>query len=95
MALFDYNNRNIKNLAFKDLFESSRTLKTDEDIDFTLNGLMRVISKKRNRQMVDSLRNLFNLFPDIVQDLYTSNIQRGRDQGIPDYNSIRRHLGLG
>ena len=41
--------------------------------------------------MVDDMRN--ELFPG-GQDLAALNIQRGRDHGLPDYNSVRKALGL-
>jgi len=44
--------------------------------------------------MINSLRNLFNEFPKIVQDLFTSNVQRGRDHGLPDYNSALRSFNI-
>ena len=76
------------------MLQSSRSLFRTEDIDFTLNGMIRSVSKQRNRQMINSLRNLFNEFPNIVQDLFTSNVQRGRDHGLPDYNTVRRLLNF-
>ena len=46
--------------------------------------------------VVDDVRNFLFGPPGAGGfDLASLNIQRGRDHGLPDYNSVREQLGLG
>lgn len=94
MDLYNYANKKIKTIRLKDAFMSFRSLRAPEEVDFIINGIMRTQCKKRNHQLVDSLQNLLIQTPGIVQDLFSLNVQRGRDHGMPDYNTVRVSLGM-
>lgn len=91
---FDYFNEFNKTFELKDMFLASNVIKKAEDIDFILNGIARTPCKERNLQLVDGLRNLLVETPNIVQDLFALNVQRGRDHGMPDYNTMLKALSF-
>lgn len=64
-------------------------------IEPLLRGLSQQLCQDVDSFVVDDVRNF--LFGDPGQggfDLVSLNIQRGRDHGLPDYNSARKLLGL-
>ena len=68
-----------------------------EDIGLLLKEQAHNTMKEMNIKMTNELRNFLMMFPDnraLRLDLAALNIQRGRDHGIPDYNSFREYFGL-
>lgn len=64
-------------------------------IDPLLRGAASNPSQATDPQVIDDLRNLLFGPPGAGGlDLASLNIQRGRDHGMPDYNTIRTHYGL-
>lgn len=64
-------------------------------IEPLLRGLSKQVCQEVDSFVIDDVRNF--LFGDPGMggfDLVSLNIQRGRDHGLPDYNSARRALGL-
>ena len=64
-------------------------------IDSILKYAASTLSEEIDGQVVDGLRNF--LFGDPGQgglDLASLNIQRGRDHGLADYNTVREYYGL-
>lgn len=72
-------------------------LMTSSNLDRIIRGSTRSIAKERDGQFVDQLRDLLILAPQlrhVRMDLLSINIQRGRQLGMPNYNSFRECLGL-
>ncbi|XP_063812287.1 myeloperoxidase-like [Pseudophryne corroboree] len=66
-------------------------------VDPILRGLMANQAKlnRQNQILVDELRDhLFELFQRIGLDLGALNMQRGREHGLPGYNTWRKFCGL-
>ncbi len=82
-------------LSLADAFFSPSRLTDEGGIEPLLRGMSRQLSQDFDVYVVDEVRNfLFGLPGSGGFDLVSLNIQRGRDHGLPDYNSLRRAMGL-
>ncbi len=82
------------NIALRDAFFNPTDI-LELGIDPLLKGLASNVSQEIDTQLVDDVRNfLFGPPGSGGFDLASLNIQRGRDHGLPDYNSVRVQLGL-
>lgn len=76
-------------------FEPHRLL-SEGGIDPILRGLAQGRMQSLDPHVVDELRNFLFFLPGFGGlDLVSLNIQRGRDHGLPDYNTVREFFGLG
>ena len=88
-------------IALKDSFFNVQHL-LKGGLDAIINGASQVIAQEVDTQLVDGLRDfLFGRGARVdkdgaipAMDLAARNIQRGRDHGIADYNSLRESVGL-
>ena len=64
---------------------------TITSIDQVFNGLSRTGMKERSIELVNELRNFLFLTPHhtVKLDLFSFNLQRGRDHGIGSINAVR------
>lgn len=69
-------------------------INTGSDVDGILRGNTYTVEEEVDTNVVFDLRNA--LFPPagVGFDLYSANMQRGRDRGLADYNEVRTSFGL-
>jgi hypothetical protein len=83
-------------LALRDSFFQPQNLASPNELDYILKGLVSQQQQEIDAHIVDDVRNF--LFGEPVPgtgfDLASLNIQRGRDHGLPDYNTLRVAYGL-
>jgi peroxidase len=86
----------IGNLPLADAFFRPDEIAGDPSmIDHVLMGLCMSQSQEIDAKMVDGVRNmLFAQGSPVGLDLASLNIERGRDHGIADYNTVRDAYGL-
>jgi len=82
-------------LELKKAFFDPEPYANQGDISTLIRGLSRNVCQKLDAKIVGALRNfLFGPPGAGGLDLASLNIQRGRDHGLPDYNSVRTQLGM-
>lgn len=83
-------------IALRDAFFNPTLLTTDpNNVDRLLGGLVLNPCQEIDNMIIDDVRNfLFGPPGSGGLDLASLNIQRGRDHGLPDYNTLRAAYGL-
>lgn len=82
-------------MSLRNAFFVSQNLASPNELEYLLKGLASDVQQDVDMHMVDDVRNF--LFGNPVPggfDLAALNIQRGRDHGLADYNSMRVAYGL-
>jgi peroxidase len=83
------------NLPVRDAFFQPGTLVNEGGVDPLFRGLAANRMQTVDTQLVDDLRNFLFGPPGAGGfDLASLNIQRGRDHGLTDYNSVREAFGF-
>jgi hypothetical protein len=75
-------------------FDPTPPIVMNEGIEPILRGLAVQKSQNLDRHIIDDVRNLLFANEGSGLDLVSLNIQRGRDHGLPDFNTVRTDLGL-
>ena len=83
-------------LTLADVFFRSASVVQETGIDPILRGVASSLSQKIDTKVIDDVRNLlFGFGANAVgRDLFAININRGRLNGVADYNTIRQTYGL-
>ena len=84
------------NLTLSEVFFPGGAVLEEAGIDPILRGISSSVSQQVDNQIIDDVRNLlFGFGPNAsARDLAAINIQRGRHNGLADYNTIRESFGL-
>jgi len=96
IQLVDNNGTSAASVSVRDAFFNPGLLTNDPGtLDLLLKGLASQTAQEIDTKVVDDLRNfLFGQPGAGGMDLAALNIQRGRDHGLPDYNTLRQAYGL-
>ncbi|MGD9637277.1 MAG: peroxidase family protein [Pirellulales bacterium] len=82
-------------MSLRDSFFRMQNLAGANELEYFLKGLAYEQQQQVDMHIVDDVRNF--LFGEPIPggfDLATLNIQRGRDHGLADYNTVREAFGL-
>ncbi|MEO1447362.1 MAG: peroxidase family protein, partial [Cyanobacteria bacterium J06635_11] len=84
------------NLSLFESFFPGYTMLESTGIDPVIRGVAASLSQEVDVKLISDVRNLLFNFGNFssAQDLLALNLQRGRDHGLADYNSIRESFGL-
>ena len=84
------------NLTLAEVFFRSTQVIQETGIDPILRGISSSLSQNVDLKLIDDVRNLLFSFGShaIGRDLFAMNVQRGRLNGLSDYNTVREAYGL-
>jgi len=83
------------NILLRDAFFNPEVIVETGGLDPLLKGMATQVEQDFDCKMINDLRNfLFGPPGAGGLDLASLNINRGRDRGLPDYNTIRTNFGL-
>lgn len=93
--LMDNNGALLKTLNLGEIFQNPKLI-TNSTLDQLFNGLLRTNAKERSIDLMDDLRNFLitSPFGTAKIDLFSTNVQRGRDHGLCSYKRARDQLSL-
>ena len=97
LARLDENRNEIAagGLELRDAFFNPGAIVDEGGIDPILRGLAETIQQETDAKVIDDVRNFLFGPPGAGGfDLVSLNIQRGRDHGLADYNTVRVAFGL-
>lgn len=85
----------ILKVALKDFYFLPTKIMLSGGIDGLIRQMIFEVAEEIDTHAVDGIRNmLFGERHAGGSDLIATNIQRGRDHGVPDYNTMRKAYGL-
>lgn len=83
------------NILLRDAFFNPDAMMEVSGIEPYMQGMATVVQQDFDAKVIDDLRNfLFGQPGSGGMDLVSLNIQRGRERGVADYNSLRISFGL-
>lgn len=81
-------------LSLRDAYFNPGRVLHEGGIEPLIRGMMVQRAQKVDLKFSDSVRNFLFGTNTMGLDLVAINIQRGRDHGLPDYNTVREGVGL-
>lgn len=81
-------------LSLRDAYFNPGRVIREGGIEPLIRGMMVQKAQRVDLQFADSVRNFLFGTNTMGLDLVAINIQRGRDHGLPDYNTVREGIGL-
>jgi hypothetical protein len=83
------------NIDLKNAFFNPGAISGIGGVDAYLKGMASIVEQDFDCYVIDDLRNfLFGAPGSGGLDLVAININRGRDRGLPDYNTVRQYFNL-
>ena len=82
------------NLLLREGFFRPERITEEGGLDPIIRGAIKNPAQDIDTNVIDEIRNFLFVTDVSSLDLASINIQRGRDVGLPDFNTVREALGL-